>query len=115
MHPQSATALTTAMKTAAKTAGLTIISIRTGTDFHGGPTTGFTFGLQADTTVNQTLQLELSQNFDFQQALLLPEMTKYLAEAALRLRNPRPDCYVTLAGLPIRFEGFAWRCIARSD
>ena len=108
MHPQSATALTTAMKTAAKTAGLTIISIRTGTDFHGGPTTGFTFGLQADTTVNQTLQLELSQNFDFQQALLLPEMTKYLAEAALRLRNPRPDCYVTLAGLPIRFEGFAW-------
>lgn len=108
MHQQSATALATAMEAAAKTAGLMVLSTRTGTDFHGGPTTGFTFGLQADTAAERTLQLELSQNFDFQQPSLLPEMTKYLAEAALRLRNPRPDCYVTLAGLPVRFDSFAW-------
>jgi len=108
MHQQSVTALTTAMETAAKTAGLTVLSTRTGTDFHGGPTTGFAFGLWADTAAERTLHLELSQSFDFQQPSLLPEMTKYLAEAALRLRNPRPDCYVTLAGLPIRFDGFAW-------
>jgi hypothetical protein len=108
MHQQGATALTGAMETAAKAAGLTVLAVRAGTDFHGGPTTGFTFGLHADTAAERTLQLELSQNFDFQQPSLLPEMTKYLAEAALRLRNPRPDCYVTLAGLPVRLDGFAW-------
>jgi hypothetical protein len=100
--------LTAAMETAAKAAGLTILSVQTGEDFHGSPTTCFTFGLHSGTSAERTLRLELSQSFDFHQPSLLPEMTKYLSEAALRLRNPRPDCYVTLAGLPVRFNGFAW-------
>jgi len=104
----SATALTAAMETAAKTAGLTIMAISDGTDFHGEPTTRFAFGLHADAAQNRTLQLELSHGFDFNQPALLPEMTQYLRESALRLRNPRPDCYVTLAGLPIRFDSFTW-------
>lgn len=108
MDPHSSTALTTAMEAAAKSAGLTVLSTRTGTNFHGEPTTGFTFGLQVDTAMERSLHLELTQSLDFEQPTLLPEMTKYLSEAALRLRNPRPDCYVTLAGLPIRFDGFAW-------
>ena len=37
-------------------------------------------------------------------------MQAHLAnEAKKRLRNPRPECYVTLAGLPVAFEGqFEW-------
>ncbi len=56
----------------------------------------------------KTLQLELSGAFDFQKPELLPEMTTHLREAAKRLRNPRPDAYVTLEGLPISFNEFAW-------
>lgn len=52
--------------------------------------------------------LELSEAFDFHQPGLLPEMTSHLREAAQRLRNPRPDAYVTLAGLPISFSHFGW-------
>lgn len=104
----SPTTLTAAMDTAAKTAGLTILSTQAGADFHGEPTTCFTFGLHSGTEKERTLRLELSHAFDFNQPSLLPEMTNYLRDAALRLRNPRPDCYVTQAGLPIRFDGFAW-------
>jgi hypothetical protein len=31
-----------------------------------------------------------------------------LAAQAKRLRNPRPECYVTLAGLPVEFGRFQW-------
>ncbi|MHB1744567.1 MAG: hypothetical protein ACYCRE_07315 [Acidobacteriaceae bacterium] len=100
--------LASAIEAAAKTAGLAVLSTRTGSDFHGAPTTCFVFGLSADTASDRTLQLELSDTFDVTQTALLPELTSYLREAALRLRNPRPDCYVTLAGLPIRFADFRW-------
>ena len=52
--------------------------------------------------------LELSEAFDFHKPELLPEMTTHLREAANRLRNPRPDAYVTLAGLPVSFSHFGW-------
>ncbi len=107
-NSQLSTALTDAMETAARTAGLTILSVQAGSDFTGAPTTCFTFGLNADTASQRTLRLELSHSFDFHQPSLLPEMTNYLRDAALRLRNPRPDCYVTQAGLPVRFDSFAW-------
>ncbi len=97
-----------AMESAAKAAGLIVLSTQAGSDFHGEPTTSFTFGLNTDTSVERRLRLELSHTFNFHQPSLLPEMTSYLREAALRLRNPRPDCYVTQAGLPIRFDSFAW-------
>lgn len=102
-----ATALTNAMESAANTAGLAIVSTTAGTDFHGEPTTRFAFVLPG-APQDRTLQLELSHTFDFNQPALLPEMTQYLREAALRLRNPRPDCYVTMAGLPVRFANFGW-------
>jgi hypothetical protein len=100
--------LTSAIESAAKTAGLVVMSTRAGSDFNGAPTTCFVFGLSADTASDRTLQLELSNTFDVTQSALLPELTSYLRESALRLRNPRPDCYVTLAGLPIRFADFRW-------
>ncbi len=100
--------LTAAIESAAKTAGLVVLSTRAGSDLHGEPTTCFSFGLHSDTAENRTLRLELSDSFDGNQPSLLPGLTSYLNEAAFRLRNPRPDCYVTLAGLPIRFDDFSW-------
>lgn len=100
--------LVAAVEAAAQSAGLKVLSSLAGADFNGAPTTRFQFGLPTGDPTDHTLQLELSDTFDFHHASLLPEMTTYLHEAALRLRNPRPDCYVTVAGLPIRLEGFSW-------
>jgi len=52
--------------------------------------------------------LELSEAFNFNKPDLLPTMTAHLAAQAKRLRNPRPECYVTLGGLPIAFGQFQW-------
>ena len=107
-NAQGPISLTAAMETAATAAGLNILSVQAGADFHGDPTACFVFGLHAGTAPHRTLRLELSRSFDFHQPSLLPEMTNYLRDAAQRLRNPRPDCYVTQAGLPVRFDSFAW-------
>jgi hypothetical protein len=60
----------------------------------------------------------LSEAFDFDKPNLLPEVTAHLTAEARRLRNPRPECYVTLAGLPIAFGKFQWpfhRSISGAD
>ena len=102
------THLAATLQTAARTAGLTVISVGAGADFNGHPTTRFSLALAPDAAPEQTLLLELSETFDFHKPELLPEMTTHLREAAKRLRNPRPDAYVTLAGLPVTFNQFAW-------
>jgi hypothetical protein len=96
------------LQTAAQQAGLIVLSVDAGTDFNGHPTTRFRLGGSADAPADRTLLLELSEVFDFHQPELLPEMTTHLREAAHRLRNPRPDAYVTLAGLPVSFSHFGW-------
>ena len=93
---------------AAREAGLTVLSAEAGTDFSNRPTAKFKLALSPDAPPAKTLQLELSDAFDFQKPDLLPEMTSHLREAAKRLRNPRPDAYVTLAGLSISLNQFAW-------
>jgi len=94
------------METAAAKAGMVLISATEGSDFHGQPTAVFQLGL-AD-AAGRTLRLELSEAFDFDKPHLLPEMTAHLAAEARRLRNPRPECYVTLDGLPVAFGQFQW-------
>lgn len=108
MPTQFESALTAMLETAAREAGLAVLTAEAGTDFNHHPTAKFRLGLTADATPEKTLQLELSEAFDFRKPELLPEMTSYLREAAHRLRNPRPDAYVTLAGLPVSFGGFGW-------
>ncbi|HEX7729936.1 MAG TPA: hypothetical protein VF392_12940 [Terracidiphilus sp.] len=98
--------LAASMQTAAEKAGLKLVSTLTGTDFNGAPTSIFELGLPD--MAGRTLQLELSDAFDFNKPALLPEMESHLTAAAKRLRNPRPECYVTLAGLPIAFGKFQW-------
>jgi hypothetical protein len=96
------------LQTAAQQAGLTVLSVDAGSDFNGHPTTRFRLAANAEAPEERTLLLELSDAFDFNKPDLLPEMTTHLREAANRLRNPRPDAYVTVAGLPVSFSHFGW-------
>lgn len=102
------TSVVSQMETAAAQAGLTLVSTTQGADFHGRPTAVFELGLPGAAAGARTLRLELTEGFDFDKPELLPEMTTHLAEEAKRLRNPRPECYVTLAGLPMAFGQFKW-------
>jgi hypothetical protein len=96
------------LQAAAQQAGLVVLSVDAGSDFNGHPTARFRLGVTTDALAERTLLLELSEAFDFHKPELLPEMTTHLREAANRLRNPRPDVYVTLAGLPVSFASFVW-------
>jgi len=100
------TALSDSIQTAATKAGLTLVSSDEGKDFNGHATGVFELG--SGVAAGRTVRLELSEKFAFQKAELLDGMTVYLAEEAKRLRNPRPDAYVTLEGLPISFRNFQW-------
>ena len=108
MTVDSKSALVTSLQTAAAQAGLVLQSVTEGRDFHDQPTTVFQLGLQGGEFSGRTLKLELSQGFDFDKPDLLPTITAHLAGEAKRLRNPRPECYVTLGGLPVAFGKFQW-------
>ena len=98
--------LLSSIETAANTAGLRLVSASEAADLNGQPTQIFQLGLPS--LDDRRLQLELSEAFDFDKADLLPQMTAHLASEAKRLRNPRPECYVTLGGLPLAFGKFQW-------
>jgi hypothetical protein len=106
MSTETQTVLAGQVESAAQAAGLTVAATAAGADFSGNPTTRFTLALRNDPAKSQVL--ELSDTFDFSRAELLSDVKAYLAEAAKRLRNPRPDCYLTLHGLPLSFGKFAW-------
>jgi hypothetical protein len=97
--------LVTSIEAAATQAGLKLVSA-TEAELNGQPTQIFQFGLAGND--DRTLQLQLSEAFDFDKPNLLPEITAHLESEAKRLRNPRPDCYVTLGGLPLAFGKFLW-------
>jgi hypothetical protein len=102
------TSLVASLESAVERAGLVLVSVAQGADFHGRPTAVFKLGLPGNQAPGCSLRLELSEVFDFDRPDLLPQMTAHLANQAKRLRNPRPDCYVTLGGLPIAFGEFQW-------
>ncbi len=108
MTPELKSSLVASLEAAAAKAGLILISVKQGADFHGRPTAVFELGLPGNEAVGRSLKLELSDAFDFDKPNLLPEMTAHLAGEAKRLRNPRPECYVTLGGLPLAFGKFEW-------
>ena len=92
--------LTSIEATAAK-AGLKLVS-----DLGGQPTQVFLLGLPG--IEDRRLRLELSEAFNLNKSDLLPEFAAHLEAEAKRLRNPRPECYVTLGGLPVAFGKFQW-------
>src|ERR1700731_5449739 len=91
---------------AAKVAGLVVAGTESALDASGAVTTRFTLALAADPA--KTELLELTESLDLSRAELINEVQVYLAETAKRLRNPRPDCYMTLHGLPLSFSHFNW-------
>ncbi len=108
MTSELKSSLVKSLEEAARQSGLVLVSATQGTDFHGQPTAVFELGLPGTGSDGRTLRLELSETFDFDKPHLLPEITAHLAAEAKRLRNPRPECYVTLAGLPLAFGKFQW-------
>jgi hypothetical protein len=106
MSIEAQTVLAGQIVAAAQAAGLAVVSSVEGKDFSGGPTTRFTLGLASDHSKTQVL--ELSFAFDFSKAELAGVVKEYLAEAGKRLKSARPDCYLTLGGLPLSFSKFAW-------
>ena len=92
---------------AARQAGLVLRSSTAGEDFQGRTTVVFQLGLAGGDPA-RALRLELSDGFAFDKPQLESELRSYLATEARRLRNPRPDCYVTLDGLPMSFVQFQW-------
>jgi hypothetical protein len=108
MTAELKSSLVTSIEAAASQAGLVLVSATQGADFHGEPTAVFELALPGAAAGARSLRLELSEKFDFDKEELLPTMTAHLAAEAKRLKNPRPECYVTLAGLPIAFGKFEW-------
>ncbi len=106
MSMETQTVLAGQVEAAARAAGLVVAATVPGVDFSGNPTSRFTLALSAHAAKAQVL--ELSDSFDFSRVDLRGEVEVYLAEATKRLRNPRPDCYLSLHGLPLSFGKFAW-------
>jgi hypothetical protein len=108
MSSNLATNLTSAVERTASQAGLLLISSQEGADFSGLPTAIFDFGRSAGAPAERTLRLELSSALNLDAPELLTALSTHLKEQALRLRNPRPDVYVTVAGIPIALGEFHW-------
>ena len=100
--------LVTTLEATAARAGLVLVAATQGTAKDGRATAAFQLGLADGAAGGRTMKLELSGDFDFVTPGLLPEMGAHLAAEAQRLHNPRPECYVTLAGLPVAFAKFEW-------
>jgi hypothetical protein len=107
MTAELKSSLVTAIDAAAKQAGLVMVTATQGESSDGRSTAIFQLGLPG-AAAGKTLQLQLSDAFEFDKPELLAQMTAHLAGEAKRLRNPRPDCYVTLDGLPMAFGQFQW-------
>jgi hypothetical protein len=98
------------VESAARTAGLAVVSSEAGGEDTGRGTAKFLLALAGDAASanDKTQMLELSERFEFGRPDLRDAVREYLAEVAKRLRNPRPDCYLTLHGLPLSFGRFGW-------
>jgi len=105
------------VEAAARAAGLAVVSSEAGEDYSGGGTARFKLAPagEAATAAGKTMLLELSERFEFGRPDLKDGVRTYLAEAAKRLRNPRPECALTLHGIPLSFGRFEWPFHASSS
>jgi hypothetical protein len=121
MTAELKSSLVSAIEAAAAQAGLVLVSAGKSTSTDDRATTVFELGLKGSGLglkdaggAGKTLKLELTEGFDFCKPgslggpQLLEEMTAHLKGEAKRLRNPRPECYVTLGGLPLAYGEFQW-------
>ena len=105
------------VEAAARAAGLAVVSSEAGEDYSGGGTARFKLAPagEAATAAGKTMLLELSERFEFGRSDLKDGVRAYLAESAKRLRNPRPECALTLHGIPLSFGRFEWPFHASSS
>lgn len=96
-----------AIQQMAAQSGLVVLSTNSGSDAQGRPTAWIQYGLSG-ADPHRSLRLELSDGFELDKPQLESELSAYFTAEAQRLRNPRPDCYVTLDGLPVGFGQFQW-------
>ncbi len=94
------------LELAAHTAGLVLQPLDPGVSFSGEPTSRFSMSLAANP--EKVLPLELGQEFDAADPRYAGELGTFFNETAKRLRNPRPDCALTMLGLPVSFGKFVW-------
>ena len=94
------------LELAAHTAGLTLTPLEPGTSFNAEPTRRY--GMSLASVADRGLLLELGQSFDAADPRYAGELGTFFAETAERIKNPRPDCYLSLLGLPLSFGKFAW-------
>ena len=106
MTVDSKNSLAPSLEAAAAKVGLTVVSVEPSLDLGGNPTAVFCLALHGQ--AEHTLKLTLSKGFDLNAGPLADQMDAHLSAAAKRLRNPRPDCVVTLGGLPVALGGFQW-------
>ena len=97
--------LTVQVEAAARAAGLAVVSSEADAS---RVTAKFLLALAGDAAAGRTMLLELSERFEFGRPDLRDGVRAYLAEAAKRLRNPRPECALTLHGIPLSFGRFEW-------
>ena len=109
MNTVPVTPTSSILEAAALEAGLQPTAVVAGQDFHGKPTARITFAAQS-TGVSQAepLLLEIAEGFEPASRELRSGLLGYLGDLRGRLRNPHPDHYVTMGGLPLRFSGFQW-------
>jgi hypothetical protein len=99
-------ALSAQISKAAAAAGIEILASEQATSPAGLPTTRFTLALAG--AASPTLELELSNTFDTTHPEFAEHLGQFLAESAGRLRNPQPNAFLTLTGIPLTYTGFAW-------
>lgn len=94
------------LQLAAHTAGLALEPMEPGTSFSGEATMRFSMKVAGEP--GKALQLELGAEFDPSDPRYAGELGTFFSETAQRLRNPRPDCLLTMLGLPLSFGKFGW-------
>jgi hypothetical protein len=99
-------ALTAQITATAHAAGLDIVAAEPVLSLAGNPTTRFALALIGSPA--RTLQLQLSKTFDAARPDFAKQLALFLAETANRLRNPRPNGFVTLSGIPLSYSKFEW-------
>jgi hypothetical protein len=102
-----ATAVATGqVEAAAKAAGFIVVSVEPGENSAGALTTQYTLALASNAARQQTL--EVSRHLSFDRPEQAAALKAYVTEAATRFKNPRPELFLTLHGIPLSFGKFGW-------
>ncbi len=100
------TKLSQQVQKVAQEAGLAVVDGAESSGFNGTPTEKYTLALIG--SPEKTTQLELAAGFDMDGSGFDKPVHAFLVDLAKRLRNPRPDVYVTLGGLPMSMAEWKW-------